>query len=641
MLGPRPEDFEEGIDPATGLPFQPSSAVTDAPPEPAAPIIDDEPAAPATAAGASKVDDTALDAALGSGVTPDDENAPEPRKPLPDLTPTAAAPPPDMAPPAGARQKFTRTLQSPEDKAIAADQSKLDDAAVTAEQNASEVRQQKIREEQEFRAKQTADSLDHQKVLEDTLREHDARVQAALAKQQEYFEAAKAAPFHDLYAERSTGDRIIGSLAVFLGGLGGGENQALKILDQRMQHAYDKQAADIEGKWKVYAASSKNVDAAEKGKDEALGNLKLLQAARYESAADQLEQMKIRQGIPAEQAASDKNVLAIREKSLEIRRQEAKGAEDKVEWDTYGKARGKGGGGAGAGDAMGKFIEAAGKLDAGDPIPPEFGSLAAAAHIKPNQIATEVDKYRGSAAKSLKIAGAAAGAGDKDVNKRMDAYEKQAIGNAKSLGPVRVLSQIEAMRQGLEEAAASGDSDRIKAAVTKAKEQAGTLMSGGKLTNAQIQILHGLESTSDELTAKIGKFTGNPTEGKGLVKRLTNIIDDAGNDTVQQIGDIRQRGINEHLAPGGLADTEEKKRTFNNRNAGLYSQVKWHGKSLFDEGKNAGGAETSRAPSVAIPADPTERAAKAQRATAALADPSKTPEQKKKAKDYLIQIGAR
>lgn len=621
MLGRAFDDEEE--DP--GAPI-----IDDAPEEPAAAAPpDEEPIAPPEPAGTT-VDDADLAAALGhpepgAGGPPD-------LAPLPDLTPTTAAAPPAVAPPPGARQKFTRTLQSPEDAAIAADQAKTTEAAVTAERNKSAVEQARVKDEQKFRAEQTAQAIEHQKRLDELLKEHDAKINDALQRQQQFFDDARAQTYEKVMGP-DLGNRILGALAVSLGGLGGGPNQALQIYDNRMKQDYAERQAKIEGAWKVYEAQSKNVAAARAGLDRDLEDLNLTQAARHEAAADQLEQMKIAQGIPAEQARSDAAVVALRQKALDIRRDEAKKAQDKIEWDTYGKAKGGGGGGAGAGDAMGKFIEAAGNLKPGDPIPPEFGRLAAAAHIKPNQIASEVDKYRGSGAKSAKgLVGQ-----DKEINDRMNKYENQAVGTARTLGPVRVLSQIEAMRQSMDEAVKSGDSDRIKAAMVKAKEQAGTIMSGGKMTNAQIKIMHDLESTADEITAKIGKFTGNPTEGAGAVRRLTDLIHNAGDETLKQISDIRQRGMEEMVGPGGAAATDEKKATFMRRNAGLYSEVKWMGKHAFDEGRNAAarGAGGSERPAVAVPSDHGEAFEKLQRAKAAAKNPNLSPAQQRKAQDYI------
>ncbi len=163
----------------------------------------------------------------------------------------------------------------------------------------------------------------------------------------------------------------------------------------------------------------------------------------------------------------------------------------------------------------------------------------------------------------------------------------------------------------------TGDSDKIIAAALKAKEQAGTIMSGGKMTQAQANMLHDLESTADQLQAKIGKFTGNPTAGAGAVSRLSQLIDDAGHETLAQISDIRNRSMKAMLRPGGAADTPEKKRAFLNRNAGLFSEVKWRGKPAFDEGKNP------------VPTlGPVDEGAKA---TPAVAPESMTPQQKMQA----------
>jgi hypothetical protein len=646
---------EEDLDIGTPSPAETPPVDDSVAPQPAqVPIIDDAP--PSSPAGpavdlspppvaGTTTPDEALDATIANAGTGPDLGPPA-VKPLPDLTPPAPTTP------------------------IGVEHAKLEDAAVTAEQNDSLVRQRALQEEQGLKARQALDADKHAAAVQKVIEDHENRLQALLEKKQEYFDAARNAPFHDLYAERSTGDRILGAIAVFLGGLGGGQNQAMQILDTRMKHAYDKQAADIEGKWKLYGEQSKNVEDAIKGKDDALSNLKLLQSARYEAAADQLAEMKVRQGIPAEQAQSDKDVVAIRQKASDIRMKEAADATKEAELKTKedlerrlkeseirkndaqaGKLGRHGGGGTGGSDALSQFVEASGQLKPGDPIPASLAVLGQRAGLKTNQIAAEVDKYRNTGSKSEKLAngsGSGGGSEDKEVNKRMESYQKEAIGNAKSQGPVRVLSQVEAMRHGLDEAVKSGDSDKIKAAAIKAKEQAGTLMSGGKLTQAQLKILHELESTTDEMVSKIGKFTGSPTEGAGAVKRLQQVIDDAGTETLAQISDIRQRGINEHLGPNGLAKSEEAKRTFMNRNAGLYSMVKWHGKPVFDEGKTGAmssgtGEQATKTPggSVAVPADASERAAKAQRAMAALANPSLTPEQKAKARDYLISIGQR
>ena len=114
------------------------------------------------------------------------------------------------------------------------------------------------------------------------------------------------------------------------------------------------------------------------------------------------------------------------------------------------------------------------------------------------------------------------------------------------------------------------------------------------------------------MAATIGKWTGDPTEGKGLLKRLGYVIDDAGKEIVGQIADIRQRAMDEHLGPGGLAKTPEAKQTFLNRSNGLFSSVTWQGKPVFDEGAQstqrreqaAPGAPQSATPSAPVKINP-------------------------------------
>lgn len=462
-------------------------------------------------------------------------------------------------------------------------------------------------ERQQFLA--DAKRQEHQRIADEATRRIQERQQQANAD----YEAFKKFGIKDPEADDNFVTKILKAILVGLGGFAaarnGGPNGALEVITAANRDNINRQKAQQEKLFQVSQKSGKDVGEAQTQRDDAFKQLDLKHAALLDSSAGMLRSELARLGIPQAQIDANKDIqkieaeaLGVREKTLaSIRDDETSLARADI---AASSRRHKAGAGGVAGDAMGKFAERAGALQPGEQIPPDLVVLGARAGLKPNQIAAEVDRYRGSGAKSLK----GAGAEDKAVNDRMNKYEAQAVGTARTMGPVRVLSQIEAMRHGLDEAVASGDSDRIKAAAIKAKEQAGTIMSGGKLTNAQIKILHDLESSVDQMTATIGKFTGNPTEGKGAVRRLTYLIDNAGEETAQQIGDIRQRGVNEHLGPNGLANTEEAKRTFLNRNKGLYSEVKWKGKRLFDEGGGGGDAGNDRkSRAQAVVGDPANR----------------------------------
>lgn len=603
---PDPSDSPPGVDAISGGSLDPEPGAR--PPPPGGQLNTDQlmtaAGAPPPAGGGDAVDQTIAAA----------QTANEP-------------PPPPAKPP---------TIQEQE-KAGLAEQDKLASDAEKAERAAGAARA-KMAEAAQLEAQQQA------KLAAENAARQQAIIDQANARTQQWMDRSAAETdkymrmgLHDYFDSKGavggTVSKILAGIAYITGAAGGrslAENPGYQMVQGAIERDFRTQQAGI-------AKQKENVDLA-KGqvaeslnqKQQALADNNLKKAAAYDAVAAQAVALKLKQGVPLEQAQTDAAVVGLRQKAnatrmetlkavhgqnvqdaqladaderlamehertgfegqrvgfekeeLGIKKYDAETRRLAAEARARKLAKGKGGGGGGAGAAKGfdEMQKAA-----------ESDGATLASVIQAGMKAGMSEKIAAKEGKNLWNAYQKGAGADKkadvavvnDVNDRMNKYETQAVGTARTAGPVRVLSQIEAMRQGLEEAAASGDSDRIKAAAVKAKEQAGTLMSGGKLTNAQIQILHTLESTSDDLTAKIGKFTGKPTEGKGLIKRLTLLIDDAGNETVQQIGDIRQRGIDEHLGSGGLAKTPEAKRTFLNRNKGLYGQVKWQGKQVFDE----------------------------------------------------------
>jgi len=411
-------------------------------------------------------------------------------------------------------------------------------ARATTEQQAGQLDTAKKQKELAAAAAAEAEALKHQKEQQAIINAGAERTQALESKAQEDWDAYRQMGLKDPEAEQSFGHRVLAAIAIGLGEYasvkGGGTNRAAMLIKQANDQNIALQKANIDKAYRQAVQSGKDVEVAKASRDEQLRSLNLKDSALTASASAKLKTELARLGVPQAQIDTNKDVQTLEADVLQkreaINRQISQdgAARDKADLIAHARAR-KGGGGAGAG---------------------------------------------GKAEEKL----------DKEVGKRMDDYSKQAVGTARTLGPVRVLSQVEALRTGLDEAVASGDPARLKAATVKAMEQAGTLMSGGKLTNAQIAILHELESKQDAMDAAIGKWTGDPTTGKGLVKRLTYLIDDAGNELAKQVADIRQRGIDENLGPGGLAKTEEAKRIFMNRNRGLYGQAKWQGRPLFEEG---------------------------------------------------------
>lgn len=295
-------------------------------------------------------------AAAGAVPMPEFATAAPPQLEPVEFTPTPTGGGPELAvpeKPAGARSKVTQTVQSPEMNAVNADAGKLADAKATAERNAGVVRQQDIAAQQAHAAEETARALEKKKATEDLLKDHDARLAAATARNDAALEQWKGAKIHDYWSDKTTGDRILAAISVFLGGLGtayGGENTAMKNLQSNIARDYERQKDEIEKKHSFFGETSKSMERAEALKARALIDLNLKFAAGTEAAAAKLAELKLKNGVPEDQVKTDKNVLAIYESANEFKQRSAKDTNARVEWDTYNKARAGRGGGAGGGN---------------------------------------------------------------------------------------------------------------------------------------------------------------------------------------------------------------------------------------------------------------------------------------------------
>ena len=214
-------------------------------------------------------------------------------------------------------------------------------------------------------------------------------------------------------ADQSFGHRLLTGIAVALGayaqGIQGGENHALAIIQKANADNIAQQKAQQDKLFRIAEKSGEDVEQARKQRDDAFKQLDLKHAALLQNSADVLKAQLARMGIPEAQIAANKDVQAAEKESLQLREKYLRDiAQDETSLaraDIAAAARrhkAGAGGGSGGTDALTKFVEAAGALKAGDPIPPEVAVLGRQAGLKPNQIAAEVDRYRGSGLKAQK-----------------------------------------------------------------------------------------------------------------------------------------------------------------------------------------------------------------------------------------------
>jgi len=378
-----------------------------------------------------------------------------------------------------------------------------------------------------------ADNADREKnELQQFQDERHAAMQAAQQKADQAQQEYRDIPFHNYWTNRSTGKVILTAIAQAFGGYGSAlsrsPNIALQVLNSQIDADFKTQEVNLRKQEKFAEWKKEGVTALAQRYQEELGLLKLKQGAATDQVAAEVKAQMVRIGVPVEEAENSVQVQALRQKAL-------------------------------ADNAAGRE-----KLYAAQ----QAGALAYA------RIA-DARAARGDKAEA---------ADEKQINKRMDAYEKEAVGTPKSPGPITSLQRVEDMRVTMQQALASKDPAQIKAASTQLTEMAGSLMSGGKTTNTQAKLLEEMKSTADEAIAKGSKIFGNPTEGAAYVKKLGSILDNASNEYRSQVETIRGRAMQEHLGEGGSADTPEKKRVVMNRVKGLFGGAKQNGKALFQEG---------------------------------------------------------
>lgn len=318
---------------------------------------------------------------------------------------------------------------APDTMATAGKQADLDQKKAAIEQEKAD-REAKIAQEHEEDARLAyADYLERRKAAQDRLAE----------KVQKYEEQGR------IVDPRQHTDMTKARLSVIFGGLGsafrsagGGDagNHALSQLQQKWDDDLERQKANI-GLLKdsvvMARAGVKDVDEGRAELEQA-ANAKTL--AQYNAAIKQGERQLKALGFQQADIDADKRIqsLVAGRAALAAKAQKERDEHDlaqaKVAMYLRKAGKGKGTGGAGGGggsDALAQFVEESGKLAPGDPIPPSLAVLGRRAGLKPNQIAAEVDRYRGSGARATTAAGKAANAGimgERQLSKEAESWSK-------------------------------------------------------------------------------------------------------------------------------------------------------------------------------------------------------------------------
>jgi hypothetical protein len=177
--------------------------------------------------------------------------------------------------------------------------------------------------------------------------------------QQLYDEYQKNSTVKDYWADKSTGNKIMAAIAVFLGGLGqrnGGSNGALQIINSSIDQDYARQRANIESRRQAAADAKGDIGDVQQRNSDALRALDIRQAAAIGAVKDELAKRMVALGVPQQQIETNQGIQQLEQKQLQARQ-----AIDEKDRTTVIAGIGKrlnagGGGGGGRGGGLSELI---------------------------------------------------------------------------------------------------------------------------------------------------------------------------------------------------------------------------------------------------------------------------------------------
>lgn len=212
--------------------------------------------------------------------------------------------------------------------------------------------------------------------------------------------------FRDYADTIPVGSKIGLIVGAALSGLAGNVDPLAQINKLTAQH-FEKQKAELSSKENFAAAKRRGVTDFDQHVNDRRMELEFNERNYREALAKEIEAQGLRSGRPVQFAKAQQMAAKVRadgDAKLasavdEYARAEAARAHATL---LEKKARGGAGHGGGGGnsDALTQFVEAAGALKPGEAIPPSLVKLGGKAGFKLKDIGAQIEKYRGSGAKS-------------------------------------------------------------------------------------------------------------------------------------------------------------------------------------------------------------------------------------------------
>lgn len=145
-----------------------------------------------------------------------------------------------------------------------------------------------------------------QQEIADKLEEQKQRRAIAQGNYEQAAKAVEGHQFHDFWADKSTGQKVIAAIGASLGGFAagayGGPNHAMQIIDNAINRDFRMQEAQLRSKEHVAELRRRGVVDLNAELERELAGIELKQAHAHKAAAAQAEAIATRAGIPAAEA---------------------------------------------------------------------------------------------------------------------------------------------------------------------------------------------------------------------------------------------------------------------------------------------------------------------------------------------------
>lgn len=375
-------------------------------------------------------------------------------------------------------------------QASAENVTKADAAHATAARATGEAESEAATLESEERGKQTRDLKTQQALQAMDRQEADAKVQSAI-------DSAKSKKFEGIFRNadgtRNWGRIISGGIAQILGSLSFDANHVNQVtvqIDNAIKEKFQEQEAEKADLWKSVQFQIDQKQALRADQLQEMADFRAGQAAALDAVISKGKALsalsKNKEGVAAIEA-NNARLGFERDKAIDEAKRLYLAQAEKKRVDNSEIAR----------------------------------NYATANHLNAS---AATDK---TVADQMKI--------DKFLDSMFKPGESLVQGTARSPGPIARRESARAILKGIDDAVASKDPERIKAAIASAREQSSRILTGAAPTSQSMHLVTEMQGIMSKAEGMLSSLAGSPTEGKQFVRSIHKLVEGIETENTDQI----------------------------------------------------------------------------------------------------------